>query len=115
VQSDGQRIALSELRGQPLYAVAAIARPDAFFDMLRAAGLTLASVQALPDHYDFDSFNPFIDERKRVICTEKDAVKLWSKDPSVLAVPLLVDIDARFFQALDAALDKRLQSGAALH
>lgn len=115
VQSDGQRIALSELRGQPLHAVAAIARPDAFFDMLRAADLTLASVQALPDHYDFDSFNPFIDVRNRVICTEKDAVKLWSKDPSVLAVPLLVDIDARFFQALDAALDQRLQSGTALH
>ena len=45
------------LRGRPLHAVAAIGQPGAFFAMLEEAGLTLAQAEALPDHYDFDSWS----------------------------------------------------------
>jgi tetraacyldisaccharide 4'-kinase len=48
----GQRVALQDLRGQALTAVAGIARPEVFFEMLRARGLTLARTLALPDHAD---------------------------------------------------------------
>ncbi|MGJ7583329.1 hypothetical protein ACSFA3_24520, partial [Variovorax sp. RHLX14] len=41
--SDGKRVPWAALAGQPVTAMAAIARPEAFFDMLRARGLTLAS------------------------------------------------------------------------
>jgi tetraacyldisaccharide 4'-kinase len=48
------------LQRRPLHAVAAIARPEEFFAMLRGAGAcTLAQAEALPDHYDFDSWSRF--------------------------------------------------------
>lgn len=113
VQADGQRIALDALQGQPVHAVAAVAQPEVFFDMLRTAGLTLAQTESLPDHYDFDSWKALFDKRYTIICTEKDAVKLWRRHPQVLAVPLVLEIEPGFFHALDAAIDQRLQSAAA--
>ena len=77
LRTDGTCVPLAELRGQPLTAVAGIARPGAFFTMLRAAGLTLAETIALPDHYDFNSWSRFPDKRQGLIWTEKDALKLW--------------------------------------
>ena len=104
LRADGSRVPLAELQGQPLSAVAGIARPEAFFAMLRAAGLTLARTQALPDHYDFNSWQRPPDKRETLICTEKDALKLWRHDPAALAVPLVLDVPAAFFTALDGRL-----------
>ncbi|MEO8249065.1 MAG: tetraacyldisaccharide 4'-kinase [Burkholderiales bacterium] len=106
--ADGSRIALASLIGTPLTAVAAIADPSAFFDMLRAEGLSLTNCQALPDHYDFDSYKAPTNERGRLVCTEKDAVKLWPTHPHALAVPLALTIDPAFFAALDVWLDAGL-------
>ena len=110
VRQDGTRVALHDLRQQPLLAVAAIARPDDFFAMLRARHLTLAATQALPDHFDFDSWKRPPDKGYTLICTEKDATKLWRHHPDALAVPLQVRIAAGFFAALDARLPRRLSS-----
>jgi tetraacyldisaccharide 4'-kinase len=44
------------------------------------------------------------DKRLRLICTEKDATKLWPAHPDALAVPLAVQIPPAFFDALDARL-----------
>ncbi len=104
LQADGSRVPLAELRGQPLTAVAGIARPEAFFAMLRAAGLTLARTVALPDHYDFGSWQRLQDQGQHLICTEKDALKLWRHEPTALAVPLQLEVPAAFFAALDARL-----------
>lgn len=95
--AQGRPVPLAELRGQPLHALAAIARPEDFFAMLRAEGLQLATAEALPDHYDFDSWQRPADRHQRLICTEKDAVKLWPRHPDALAVPLEVAIDPGFF------------------
>jgi len=104
VRADGTRVPLAALHGQPLTAVAGIARPEAFFAMLRAAGLTLAQTRALPDHYDFAGWQRLPDERQQLICTEKDAVKLWPLMPAALAVPLALDVPPAFFEALDGRL-----------
>ncbi|MFI8616532.1 tetraacyldisaccharide 4'-kinase [Acidovorax sp. NPDC077693] len=104
LRADGSRVPLQDLRGQPLHAVAAVARPGDFFAMLQAQGLALAHAEALPDHYDFDSWQRLQDKRYLLICTEKDAVKLWPRHPDALAVPLQLHIDPAFFQALDARL-----------
>ena len=72
--------------------------------MLEEAGLTLAHAEALPDHYDFDSWLRLSSKAEVLICTEKDAVKLWPTHPEVLAVPLLLDIPASFNDALDRLL-----------
>ena len=104
VRSDGSTVPLADLRGKPLAAVAGIANPAQFFDMLRNEGLTLAHTEAAPDHYDFNSWICTWDRGYSLICTEKDAVKLWRTHPQALAVPLVVTLDSRIFSAVDAAM-----------
>jgi len=105
IDGHGQRVPLASLRQQKLHAVAAIARPQVFFAMLRAQGLMLEHAEALPDHYDFTQWQRIFTPL-RLICTEKDAVKLWPIYPDALAVPLCMTIEAEFFIALDHSLVK---------
>ena len=112
VASDGSRVPLATLQGKPLHALAGIARPEAFFAMLRAAGLTLERTESLPDHYDFDSYTAPFHAGPALICTEKDAVKLWRKAPKALAVPLVLELGADFIAAVDAAADQALRAEA---
>jgi tetraacyldisaccharide 4'-kinase len=109
VRADGTRRALADLRGTPVHALAGIANPEVFFDMLRAAGLTLAATLALPDHADFAAA-PAWPADATLVCTEKDAVKLWRSRPDAWAVPLEVAIPPAFWQAFDRLLDARLSS-----
>ena len=64
---------LASLRGRRLLAVAGLARPQAFFDMLQAAGLDFQALP-LPDHHGFDQL-PW-QAHDELLLTEKDAVKL---------------------------------------
>lgn len=107
-RADGSRVALADLAllsGRPdaklLLALAAIAQPEVFFAMLGAQGVRPSRTLSLPDHSDLNSFsnNEFGDYI--LICTEKDAVKLWHIRPDALAVPLLCTLPAAFWQALD--------------
>lgn len=111
VRADGSRVALATLCGagaKPLRAVAGIAQPEKFFEMLRAAGLVLADTVPLPDHASFDDWNRQRDARFALLCTEKDAVKLWRSNPEAVAVPLRVDLEPAFLSALDQLLQERL-------
>jgi len=110
LRSDGSRTPLATLRGMPLHAVAGIAKPQDFFAMLRAAGLTLAGTEALADHYDFDSNKARWDAGLSLVCTEKDALKLWASQPQAWAVPLVLQIAPAFWQQLDQLLDAKLSS-----
>jgi tetraacyldisaccharide 4'-kinase len=107
VRADGARTTFDDLRGQRLTAVAAIAKPEAFFAMLREAGMPMQLTIALADHDDFAQF-PAIEGE--IVCTEKDAVKLWRTHPRALAVPLVVEIAAAFWPAFDALLARKLSS-----
>lgn len=109
-RADGSQVALEDLTqtaAPPLLAVAAIARPEDFFAMLRAQGLTLAHTIALPDHDDFAGWSPRAGYT--VLCTEKDAAKLWQKQPSALAVPLQLTPEPAFISKLDALLATHLR------
>lgn len=111
LRANGHQIALTDLaRGgtKPLLAVAAIAKPEDFFAMLGAQGLPLARTIALPDHDDFDRWLPHEYDGYTVICTEKDAVKLWQKLPEALAVPLIFSPEPAFMARLDVLLAPRL-------
>lgn len=101
VRADGTRTPLDALKGRPLIALAAVAKPQAFFEMLRACGLDLSLTIALPDHDDLAKLPPLQGD---IVCTEKDAVKLWRTRPDAWAVPLQVKIDGAFWTALDAKL-----------
>ena len=107
LNANGQPVPLTQLTqpdAKPLLAVAGIANPDEFFTMLRAKGLALAHTLALPDHYDFNSWLRNEYEGYTVICTEKDALKLWHKQPDALAVPLNSIPDPAFLAQLDVLL-----------
>jgi tetraacyldisaccharide 4'-kinase len=104
LSKDGIRIELAQLAGQANVAVAAIGQPEAFFAMLRNQGVALQETIALPDHFDFAQWKFPFDQNHNLLCTEKDAVKLWRLYPDALAVPLILKADDRFFSALDEAL-----------
>jgi tetraacyldisaccharide 4'-kinase len=113
VNARGERLALTALAGLPLTAVAGIARPHVFFDMLRSRGLTVSNEVALPDHADAGAYQALTGAGGTVVCTEKDAVKLFSllstSDPdepcaAVWAVPLELNPDPAFLDAVRAGL-----------
>lgn len=108
-RADGVEIPLADLTRRPVTAVAAIGRPEAFFAMLRERGLQLARTVALPDHDAFGAL-PRDLQSAELVCTEKDAVKLWRLRPDAWAVPLLVELDPAFRDALDRLLDAKLSS-----
>lgn len=108
IAADGSQIALTALQDRPLVALAGIANPEAFFAMLRARGLVLEQTRSLPDHHDFDADDLAACTGKTVLCTEKDAVKLFGKPGlppmQLLAIPLVFSPEPAFFGTLDALL-----------
>jgi len=104
---EGQKVPLISLKNQPVDAVAGLARPEAFFGMLRQTGLQLARTQALPDHHDYRQWHA-LDSDHPLLCTEKDAAKLWAHEPQALAVPLEMTPEPGFWTALDVLVQKHL-------
>ncbi len=103
VQADGTQRPLSSWEHTPVQALAGIAKPEVFFDMLRAQGVTLAHTQALPDHADLQQLHLDASQGD-VLCTEKDAVKLWPQHPHAWAVPLQTTLPNELLAALDQHL-----------
>ncbi len=112
LQRNGTSVPLSRFRGQHVTALAAIANPDAFFDMLKAGGILLDQGISLPDHHDISlaDLQPAFDST--VLCTEKDAVKLFALASAsainILAVPLEFEPEPAFFRAFDDLLSPLL-------
>lgn len=110
--ADGSQVLLAGLQGLPLIALAAIANPAAFFAMLESRGLRLDKAVSLPDHCDFSDYRLDAEAGATVLCTEKDAVKLFGL-PSMaafrlLAVPLHFLPETAFLSALDALIEPLL-------
>lgn len=109
VSKDGREVPLTTLAAQAPLALAGIAKPQAFFDMLRQSGCTPATTLPLADHHDF-RLGPELPPGSCLICTEKDAVKLWRIRPDAWAAPLEITIAEDFWPALEARLGARLSS-----
>lgn len=107
VRADGTRKPLAAFEGG-VHAIAGIANPDAFFGMLQDAGLGLSRRTALPDHHDFAGLEASPGEL--LVCTEKDAVKLWRLRPDAWAVPLEIEAAPGFWRELDRRVDAKLSS-----
>lgn len=106
----GERMPLQALRSLRLTAVAGIARPSVFFDMLHAAGLRPELEVGLADHADASDYAAWVQGPERtLLCTEKDAVKLFplldtvpaNQRAKAWAVPLEMTPEPGFFNALD--------------
>ncbi len=103
LQADGSRRSLSSWWDTPVQALAGIAKPEVFFTMLREQGLNVVHTQALADHADLHTLH--IDAAHGdVLCTEKDAVKLWAHHPKAWAVPLLTTLPTELLTAIDLYL-----------
>lgn len=104
----GHRVSLSGLNGQAITALAGIANPDAFFNMLTARGLQLQQTISLPDHFDFSDYAWPASKDAVVLCTEKDAIKMFTlpqfKGYDLLAVPLEFSPEPAFLVAVDTLL-----------
>jgi tetraacyldisaccharide 4'-kinase len=108
LRRDGTRVPMSQLGARPLVAVAGIAQPQKFFAMLRADGLALTQTIALPDHYSFAGWSSPWTDGATLLCTEKDAAKLWTTHPDALAVPMNLALEPRFLAAVEALLPPAL-------
>ena len=95
------------LKGRPVLAVAGLARPQAFFDMLVAQGLEIRPLP-LPDHHDFATL-PWPADCPELLLTEKDAVKLPPSRAGQTQV-WVVALDFRPEFAFERALCERVQA-----
>ena len=86
VNGMGQTRPLASWRGESVQALAAIAQPEMFFQALRQHGIHLSAAHSLPDHAPLTVWQ--CPDDQDLFCTEKDAVKLWLRQPQTWAVPL---------------------------
>jgi tetraacyldisaccharide 4'-kinase len=94
----GEQRELREWAGQAVQALAAIAKPDVFFQALTQARLQLVHRWPLPDHASLLHWKP--GSNLPIFCTEKDAVKLWPDLPQAWAVPLVCELPLPLLDAL---------------
>lgn len=115
-QADGTQRPLQHWQQHAACAVAGVAKPEAFFKMLQDAGVQLSSTHALPDHASAahlaQAVRPLA--HQDVLCTEKDAVKLWPTLPQAWAVPLQVVLPEALLSSLNTALQHAWQSKAGI-
>ena len=133
ISAFGHRIPLHTLaanRVRPNVALAGIAKPQVFFDMLHGKGIYLTQKIALEDHHDFSEPNTKNDNQevwdavntKQLFMTEKDAVKLFplirnlkssqpadlqlgnADTPNAWAIPLTLSLEQAFLSTLDQKL-----------
>ncbi|MBU3711195.1 MAG: tetraacyldisaccharide 4'-kinase [Limnohabitans sp.] len=108
--ASGDQRSLSHWQTHPCHALAAIAKPEAFFNMLKQQGVQLCDTLALPDHDPLTSVPACLDDGSDWLCTEKDASKLWQAHPQAWAVPLEVTLPAELLAELETALEAKLSS-----
>ena len=106
ISSDGTQVPLKSLENKALEVVSGIAKPEAFVAMLKARHLLIENSTALPDHDNFSHWSP-LSPQNQLVCTEKDAIKLWASHPSALAIPLIFEPENNFWLELDSQIAAR--------
>ena len=107
-----KRVPLANLKqpGLRLAAAAGIGNPARFFNMLKAAGLSITELP-LPDHHDFLD-NPFTGlEADIILITEKDAVKCAQNaalkaDSRLWVVPVTARLDHELAEQIIQAINR---------
>jgi tetraacyldisaccharide 4'-kinase len=99
--------------GEPVLAVAGIARPERFFGDLEAAGWRVSRRVAFRDHHPFSSADvarlageAAAANARLILTTEKDAIRLEPLDRQglrIAVVPLRVAVDPQTFPGWLAA------------
>ena len=106
VTSEGKQVPTEVLKLKPVEVVSGIAKPDAFLAMLEQSQFQIRHSTALPDHDNFQTWKPSHPELP-LLCTEKDAVKLWARFPQALAMPLMFEPESLFWETFDQLFQSR--------
>lgn len=102
----GRSRPLAAFAGQRVHAVAGIAHPQRFFEMLRAARIGVVP-HAFADHHAYQAQDLRFGSELPVLMTEKDAVKCRAfVNDWHFSVPLQADLPAAFWVALTDRLAK---------
>ena len=97
-----RQCSLAEFAGQQINAVAAIGRPQKFFDQLRRYGLSI-NEHAFSDHHVFRASDLAFNDGLPVLMTEKDSVKCDAfADDNLWYVRVVADLDNGI---VDAVMD----------
>ena len=108
IDAAGKTLALHQIpHTRPILALAGIAQPERFFSDLRLSGVAISDTLGLPDHADFAQIDLQAWATHQIVCTEKDAVKLWQFCPDALAVPLTQTMDPDLMTELQRVLSAR--------
>ena len=99
---------LVSLAAAPLYALTAIARPERFFNSLRAQGAMLTATHSLPDHAAIPAAVAAFAGDATPPITEKDAVKTAAWPEALKARTYVVDYRALLPPELLPALRRKL-------
>jgi len=106
---------LSHFSGQQVHAVAGIAHPQRFFQMLRQQGIDPIE-HPFPDHHPYQPADMYFDDGLPVLMTEKDAIKYRVfASAAHYAVPLQPQLPAGFWQILQARLSALTHSAELAH
>lgn len=105
VNQQGNIQDLSQFAHQAVEVVCGIAKPQAFVDMLEQQ-LRVERLSTLPDHDDFSEWRPLAPHLP-LLCTEKDAVKLWTQQPQAWAVQLEFQPENAFWVDFDKLMKAR--------
>lgn len=106
---------LDAFKGRTVHALAAIGNPGAFFDSLRAAGLSV-SAHPLPDHATLTADTVRFGDDAPVLMTEKDAVKCRAfADRRLWAIRLELDMTADSRARVHALIDRALATHRISH
>jgi tetraacyldisaccharide 4'-kinase len=102
----GRERALSSFEGQRVHAVAGIAHPERFFQMLRQRQIAVVP-HAFADHHQFSPADFDFGSRLPVLMTEKDAVKCAAfAQPGQFSVPLQAELPEALWISLLDRLDQ---------
>jgi tetraacyldisaccharide 4'-kinase len=104
--SEGKQVPIADLKLNPVEVVSGIAKPDAFLAMLEQKQFQIRHSTALPDHDNFQTWQPSHPELP-LLCTEKDAVKLWARFPQAIAMPLVFEPETAFWKTFDQLFQSR--------
>ena len=99
---------LVSLAAAPLYALTAIARPERFFNSLRAQGAMLTATHSLPDHAAIPADAAAFAGDGNLLISEKDAVKTAAWPEALKARTYVVDYRALPPPELLPALRRKL-------
>lgn len=102
---NGRIVPVESLKSTPVTAFAGIAKPDRFFNLLEAEGLTIASRVAFPDHHPFRSSDLKRLAGQTLVTTEKDAVRLPDGDFYFLRI----SANIRYFNELHDLIRQRIE------